>query len=226
DKILSAPAATFTVYGSAKTINISFSKVTYEATFTETGLPSGITWYVNLSNGDNSGAITGPSYSLMLINGTYSYTVATSNNTYKPSIPYASFAINGGAVNEPLNFIPVKYSITITETGIPSGTTWYLNLSNGESFKSTTSKLTVSITNGTYTYTVAGTSGYKPSTPSGSLSVTGSNTSKTVKFTAPPPSKTSTSYFGLSPLELYAIIGAVIAAIAIGLAAIVIKRRR
>ncbi|MEM3490074.1 MAG: hypothetical protein QXO75_10550, partial [Nitrososphaerota archaeon] len=59
--------------------------VNYTVTFTESGLPSGTTWYVNITNGPDSGAITGSSYSFSLTNGTYSYTIATSDHTYRPS---------------------------------------------------------------------------------------------------------------------------------------------
>ncbi|MEM3872780.1 MAG: hypothetical protein QXE05_09495, partial [Nitrososphaeria archaeon] len=67
----------------------------YNVEFTETGLPSGTTWYVNLTNGMDSGAITGSSYSFSLTNGTYSYTIATSDHTYRPSPSSGSFTVNG-----------------------------------------------------------------------------------------------------------------------------------
>ena len=42
------------VKGSAKQIDLSFKLQTYKVTFTESNLPSGSAWYVNISNGMKS----------------------------------------------------------------------------------------------------------------------------------------------------------------------------
>ena len=118
-----------------------------------------------------------------------------------------------------------KYPVTFTESGLPSGTTWYVNLSNGQSFSSTTSAISFSEPNGSYSYTVSNVSGYSVSPSSGSIAVSGSSISKTITYTSTsaPPGKTPSS--GIPNLELYGIIGAVIAIAAIG-AGIVLYRKR
>ena len=196
---------------------------TFPVIFTESGLPSGTTWYVNLSNGIDSGAITGSSYSFSLTNGTYSYTIATSDKTYSPSPSSGSFTVNGAPVPEAITFSKVTYTVTFTETGLLSGTTWYVNLTNGQSFSSTTSTMSFSEPNGTYSYTIGNVSGYTASPSSGSITVSGSNATKTITFTV---ISTSSKPSGISSTELYGIIGAVVAVAIIGTALAIMRKRR
>ncbi|MEM2488928.1 MAG: hypothetical protein QXV56_03445, partial [Thermoplasmata archaeon] len=185
DKIYkpSPSSGSFTINGANVNQTITFSLVTYTVTFTETGLPSGTTWYVNITNGLTSGAITGSSYSFSLTNGTYSYTIATSDHTYRPSPSSGSFTVNGTPVSESITFSLVTYTVTFTESGLPSGIMWYVNLSNGQSFSSTTSTISFSETNGSYSYTIATTDKiYKPYPSSGSFTVNGANVNQAITF--------------------------------------------
>jgi YVTN family beta-propeller protein len=54
----------------------------YDVLFNQTGLPYGIPWYVNLSNGIRSGELTGSTFSAYLPNGTFTYTVQTTNYNF------------------------------------------------------------------------------------------------------------------------------------------------
>ena len=123
-------SSTFTVNGKPVSVSVTFKAVTYTVTVTETGLPTGTTWYVNITSHD-SGAITGTSYSFSLTNGTYSYTIATADKTYSPSPNSGSLTVNGKAVSKSVAFSLVTYTVTVTETGLPTGTTWYVNITNG-----------------------------------------------------------------------------------------------
>ena len=51
NKIYHADRGSFRVNGASVSEPITFSKVLYTVTFTESGLPPESTWYVNLSNG-------------------------------------------------------------------------------------------------------------------------------------------------------------------------------
>ncbi|MHB1623374.1 MAG: beta-propeller fold lactonase family protein, partial [Cuniculiplasma sp.] len=146
--------SSFTVNGPSAPQSITFSLVKYAVTFTETGLPSGITWYVNIT-GHDSGAITGLTYFVMLTNGTYAYTIQTNNKIYEPSPSSGPITVNGGPKSVSVTFSLVKYAVTFTETGLPSGITWYVNLSNGQSFSSTGTSISFSEPNGTYAYSIA-----------------------------------------------------------------------
>ena len=157
----------------------------YCTTFTESGLPAGTAWYVNLSNGMKSGSITGSSYSFSLTNGIYRFTIASTDKIYGPSPSYGYFYVRGNSVSKSVSFTEVKYTVTFTESGLPSGTAWYANLSNGmKSGSITGSSYSFSLTDGTYSYTIATTDKiYGPSPSSGSFTVNGSSVSKSVSFT-------------------------------------------
>jgi hypothetical protein len=209
------------VNGSSVSKSVSFLEL-YAVTFTETGLPSGTTWYVNLSNGQSFTSSTN-NITFTKTNGTYSYKIATLDKTYEPLQSSGSFTVNGSSVSKSVSFLEVKYTVTFTETGLPSGTTWYVNLSNGQSFSSANSTISFSEPNGTYSYTISNVSGYSVLLSSGSITVSGAGISKTISFT---PVKKSSPASGISSIDLYGIIGAVIAVAVIGSVLAITRKRK
>ena len=147
----------------------------FTVTFTETGLPSGVSWYVNISGMASSGPINTTSYTVYLTNGTYDYMIATPDKIYEPSPISSTVNVVGKSQNVSITFTEVTYKVTFTETGLPSGTTWYVNLSNGmDSGAITGTSYSFSLANGTYSYTIATSDKtYEPSPSSGSLTVNG-----------------------------------------------------
>lgn len=175
------PASGYVNLTETMEVSTTFKYVAFNVTFKETGLPSGAIWYVNLSNGEDSGAITSSSYQFPLANGTYTYTIATMDKSYEPSPYSSSFTVNGTPLSEPITFSLVTYKVTFTETGLPSGATWYVNLS-GVLKSSTGTNITFTEPNGTYSYSAfAENKTYAPTVPSGSVTVNGS--AKTVSLT-------------------------------------------
>lgn len=181
-------------------------KATYSATFTETGLPLGSTWYVNVSGEASSGPITTNTYNESLQNGSYTYSIGTSDKSYAAS--GGTFKVNGTNVPVPVTFEKV-YSITFTETGLPTGTTWYVNETAPQSAPSspiTGSLFTVYVPNGTYSYTASSTN---PSymAKNGTFTVSGHKVTETIAFTH----QSGTSSFPInSGTMMYIIVGAVI----------------
>jgi len=174
---------TFTVNGKPSLIYVNFSKVTYNVNFIETGLPTGITWSVNFIfpfykyyNTSNS-AMT-----LNEINGTYIYTVSVSNKDYIPLNSSGFYILNGNNKNIVLSFKEIEYNITFKETGLLNGTIWYLNLSNGESYKLKNDTITIELPNGTYSYKISTNSKYKSNITSGTLKVNGNDNNTSIKF--------------------------------------------
>ncbi len=152
----------------------------YKSTFTESNLPSGTPWFVNISGVPGSGKITGSSYSTTLKNGTYSYTVSTSSSQYYPSASTGSFTVSGKQVSISVTFqkkapVITYYKTTFTESGLPSGTPWFVNMtgiSNSGPIK--VSSYSTTLKNGTYSYTVSTSSSqYYPSASTGSFTVSG-----------------------------------------------------
>ncbi len=158
--IFADPAyGTFSVSGAPISTPFSIAYGTgYAVTFTESGLPSGVTWYVNASgeaplSATTSGG-TGTTLSFSGPNGVYAYTVASKNKVWAPS--YSSpVTVAGAAVPVAVSFSEVFESATFSETGLPSGTAWYVNITGGSDLSGTTTSLSTSLTNGSYPYTVA-----------------------------------------------------------------------
>ncbi|MFP3257246.1 MAG: DUF2341 domain-containing protein [Candidatus Nanopusillus acidilobi] len=178
----SPSSGTFKVSGANVNVAITFNLVTYTITFTENGLPSGTMWYVNLSNGQSYSG-KGTTITFYEPNGTYSYTIATVNKSYAPSPSSGTFKVSGANVNVVITFNLVTYTVTFTESGLPTGTMWYVNLSNGQSYSGTGTTITFNEPNGTYSYTITTVNKiYAPSPSSGTFTVNGANVNVAIKF--------------------------------------------
>ncbi len=78
------------------------------------------------------------------------------------------------------------YTVTFTETGLSSGTTWGVHI-GGKNYTTTNTSLTVNLPLGTYAYSVIGVSGY---TSPSSSSVTGSGSVQLAYTSIPAPANT------------------------------------
>jgi YVTN family beta-propeller protein len=130
---------------------LNFTEVTYWVTFAETGLPSETTWSVTL--GGSAVSSTTSTITFGSPNGTYAYTITDVSGWHQTTLPYmGSVLVNGAGVTEPtLAFTQVTYTVTFTESGLPSGMSWSVTL-GGSTVSSTTSTITITEPNGTYTY--------------------------------------------------------------------------
>ncbi len=176
---------TVVVNGTSVNTEIQFSNVKYAVTFTESGLPGGSVWYVNVS-GQLSLSSTGTTISISLVNSSYTYSVSSGNKIWKPSEYSGSFVVNGASVSEPVTFTEVTYSINFTESGLPAGKEWYVNLTNSSSVSAQGGiipTLTFPEPNGTYSFTVATLDKeYAPSIYTGSLTINGASKTVTIIF--------------------------------------------
>lgn len=127
----------------------------YYMNFTESGLPSGTEWYVNLSNQpglseSSSGqhlSGTSTTISTHLPNGTYSATYQTGDKRYHTA-GIGSFTVDAQNGNESVVFSPYLYFMNFTQISKPISLLWGVNLSG--SIKSGTGNLSFQETNGTY----------------------------------------------------------------------------
>ena len=164
-------------------VSVLVSQRYYNVTFNETGLPSGAVWYVNISGMASSGPVNKTSYSVYLTNGTYSYTIATPDKTYEPLPISSSVKVNGTSQTVNIKFTEVTYKVTFMETGLPSGIEWFVNLSNGMSFNSTTATISFYEPNGSYSYMVSTVTGFIAVTnASGTITINGSSMTVNVLF--------------------------------------------
>ena len=168
---------TFSVAGSALSVPISVA-ASYSIKFTESGLPLGTLWYIDLN-----GTYSFSSNSTIMVsepNGTYQYSVVSSSYTATPS--NGTVTVAGQDVPITLRFVQTQktYSITFAETGLTSGTTWYITISNS-TVSSIHNSITLQEPNGTYTYEV-NASGFNPTPSAGLITVSGINQTVSVTF--------------------------------------------
>ena len=197
----------------------------YEVTFNETGLPSGSSWsvqteYMNLTS--NTDTIR--SY---FSNGTYSYSVYTSNKIYSPVTTTGTFSISGSGLFINVKFVQTRFPVVFNETGLPSNTAWYVNIS-GSTFSSSTSDIIIYLANGTYSYTVSSSNpSYTPSVSSGNVQVLGSGIQINVTFFGIlSDSKISANLSHSIPGGTYAVLISVIAIVSGGVIVTIRKMKK
>jgi len=190
---------------------------------------SNVPWEVKISssNGSIISEIESNSSEIAfndLPNGTYNFSLSPLNNTYRATPMTGKVSINGYNQTEQITFSLVNYTITFYEKGLPSGTSWSVTL-NGTTKSSTTDTITFSVPNGTYSYSIGSVSGYTASNSNGSVTVSGKNIPVSITFSSTSPTAKQPSS-GIPSIELYGIIGAVVAVAAIGSAVALIRKRR
>ena len=119
-----------------------------------------------------------------------------------------------------------NYPVTFTESGLPTGDTWFVNVTGGPSLRGTGATTTIStdLPNGVYSFTVATSDkSYTPSYGPG-LTVRGTQVSVSLTFSV---KASGSTFLGLPTYEGYALVGgilivAIVAGVAIGFS----RRRR
>ena len=125
----------------------------------------------NISSSNTTGNIYFDMYSGIFVKETFT------NSTGKASIFLLHTNIPEGSS------VVSNYSVTFTESTLPSGTTWYVYLTN--SFKSgaiTGTSHSFNLTNGSYSYNIA-TTNKTYHANAGSITVNGKNTQQSINFT-------------------------------------------
>ena len=150
----------------------------YWVNFTESGLPPGSYWGVNVSGILKSS--TGSSISLLLQNGTYFYNVSTIPG-YLAVSNSGKLSISGAPVSIYVKFSQIKYELHVFQSGLLAGTPWYLNISSTEYNFSESDSLVIQLPNGTYQYNYS-TPDSIYSGGSGSFRIYGSNITISVSF--------------------------------------------
>ncbi|MCI4323079.1 MAG: YncE family protein [Thermoplasmata archaeon] len=169
---LVAPSnGTLPVEGPGSTLDIQFFFLVRGAiSVSETGLPSGIPWFVNLSSGptgfplESKGPITKASTNLTLPNGSFGLSIVAADMDYEPYFN-ASVTVQGDPVAVHVQFLLLTFPITLVESGLPAGTAWHLtmtDLSNGsvEHANSSGSSVILALGNGTYLIVVQPPTGF------------------------------------------------------------------
>lgn len=98
--------------------------------FVESGLPEFTSWSATL-NGSTQNSGGGTTNSFLIANGSYPFSIG-SVSCYSISASIASpITVSGSAVTDDITFTQTcSYSVTIHETGLPSGDTWTAGVGN------------------------------------------------------------------------------------------------
>lgn len=163
---------------------------------------------------------TVPTITYTVAAGTYAYQVLGVAG-YTVSPPSGSVTVSGPYAIA-VTYTAVTYTVTITESGLGSGTSWSAVV-NGNTEASTGTSITFALPNGTYAVTVANVSGYSLTSGTFSLTVHGAPTGASVGFTPnTSPSVVSTDTFNTWLAVLIAI---AVIALVLGLLALFLRGR-
>jgi YVTN family beta-propeller protein len=218
------------------TLSIIGQVPAYTATFSESGLPNGTSWSVDL-NGSTE-VSTSSSIVFVVVNGTESFTVGSVTG-FTPTPASGDIDIEGNFPMTSIQFVassptgapPTKYPVTFTETGLAIGAAWTVAL-NGSSQSSSSTTIVFTAANGSESFTVGILSGYTTGEASGSILIAGHSVAQTIAFTssASPSSGKNGSgspggFLGLPGAEGYLLLLLVLILIGI-VVAVVIRSRR
>jgi hypothetical protein len=155
----------------------------FNVTFSESGLPSGTDWFANVSGKQSSGPInSGSTYSLYLVNGTYSFSASTSDKDFKP-VYTDTFAVSGSSLFVNVTYKPVVYAVAFRESGLPANVPWYVNVS-GETVSGAilSSMFSESLQNGSYIFSATTSDLNYAAHYTSAFTVSGANLSINVTF--------------------------------------------
>ncbi len=173
------------IYAVSENLEVSVlaSQRYYNITFDETGLASGIPWYVNISGVPSSGPIKTSSFSVYLLNGTYDYTIAIADKNYEPSTISSTLNVNGSNQKVNIVFTEIKYNLTFKETGLPAGTKWSVSSNATGTAKTTASYYSFMLPNGTYQFSVSSSlATYSAQQKVYDVNISGSNVTESILF--------------------------------------------
>ncbi len=167
---------------------VQFNTTTYPVTFSPTGIPSGTSWWVDLG-GETRSSISGGEIVIPETNGSYGFTVGYVDG-YAASPSYGTVSVQGAAVNVPITFEssgrgPTLYPVDFTESGLPTGTGWSVDLS-GSTNSSSTSMIGFFVANGSLAFSVSSGANYSASPSSGYANVSGGGLQISINFTTTP----------------------------------------
>ena len=187
-----------TVTGANQTISIAFRSL-YSATFSESGLATGIVWTVTVDGIPMSLTTDGGMDSLTFqeANGTHAYTIADIPAWNETSISESgNLVVSGTPVVERLTYVLVASPVTFSESGLGPDLTWWVTFNGVSKLLSTDGGTDTfsfaSEPNGTYTYSIAEIPGYSQRTIpySGSETVNGTTLDVSVTYTILTPAIT------------------------------------
>ncbi len=170
-------------------------------------LMAGVVATIDNYMGSNEGFMNPLVYKLgqAQANGSYAsappfYFIYNGSNGAFTSADGYSLVVGWGSINA-YNFVlasggtaATTYTVTFTESGLASGTTWSVTL-NGTTSSSSTSTISFSEPDGSYSYSIGSVSGYTASPSSGTITVNGANVNQAITFTQSTTSSSTSAIY-------------------------------
>jgi hypothetical protein len=175
------------VNGSAATVAVTFRgpSTNYGVSFTQSTLPNGTSWSVDLAGTTRSSSTGTVGFSEP--DGSYAWTIGTVGH-YVPATANGTTVVSGGSVTVVVGFCyrtcAANYSIVFNQSVLPNGTVWTVTI-GGLSASSNSSTVTLDETNGTYSWTATTTINGTNYTVQGNVTVKGQSVTVSVGFQVP-----------------------------------------
>ncbi|MFZ1023086.1 MAG: PQQ-binding-like beta-propeller repeat protein [Thermoplasmata archaeon] len=153
----------------------------YSVTFTESGLPSSTSWTVTLNGSPESSTTT--TIVFMEPNGLYPFTV-TPVAGFLAAPGSGDVTVNGMAAGQSVTFTASSstvYTLSVHESGLPSGTSWSISIS-GTVYSNTTSTISTLEPNGSYPVAVEGVAGYRANLTALTIVIAGASASGSITW--------------------------------------------
>ena len=175
------------VHGVAGYVDIDYYLPTYVVQFNQSGVPSGLAWWVNITDGPSlEGSGADPNVYALLAPGTYDWNASTSSAEFTLRPASGTITVTDAPLFVDLVIHAlVYYPATFDAIGVPASAIWWVNLTQGTHLEATgtISSLIVDLYNGTYGWTAAiSTRNWSASPASGSFSVAGAAWATMISF--------------------------------------------
>ena len=167
------------VAGADLQVPIAWAQPTSNVTFEESGLPAGTSWGVSV--GATTHRSTLPTIDFNLTDATYQYSVLDVPG-WNTSRPTGSFTLQGQPILIQVNWTRVQYTVTFQQSGLPSGTSWGVDL-NGSLENGSGAAIGFLVPNGTYPFEVLNVPGWRASAYAGTAIVNGNDSRVSVEWT-------------------------------------------
>jgi hypothetical protein len=188
-----------TVHGAPVSTEVEFVAPTYPVTLTETGIPTGASWWsINLTAANSTGAFQAvsewtvhASVDLSLHNGSYVARFDSGSPEWVPTVTSVAFSIvgEGRVVDAPFEGNASDDSspdVYVSELGLPSTTTWMVQMNGSGHFwiaSGITTTIGLSLPPGAYSYWISTPTGTWAAAPAhGTIAVAGTPVNVATRF--------------------------------------------
>jgi YVTN family beta-propeller protein len=158
-------------------VSVISPSITYNLTFSESGLPTGTAWSVSLNGTIQESTFT--KIAFKVVGGDYPYAVGAVGG-FVPVPSTGVVTVDGVDTSVSIAF-EQAYNVTFSETGLPAGTNWSVTLGSTTHY-SITQQIIFPEPDGTYSYAIGFVPGWATLITQGTLDVNGNPVAKALTW--------------------------------------------